>query len=236
MKTSNYRFITFLLFLLSGFVQGFLILSSGNQNQLSPSMSSRVASIKHDQRQSVGMTIQRSSSHNNNNENEKRKIRQDNNRMTGWWQKQPLIFLAALSLAMNTITFTPVNLPLHSSLNVNIANAFGENIVKELKSSGGSEKYTEKGMDLVETLKKRTEENRAKNDRETMEKSFMNSQAGFYGPFDKFIPVLKANGEYDLVPEEQYKELVKKGKVVGRTYVDGTNDVKNSNTKPDSEI
>ena len=120
--------------------------------------------------------------------------------------------------------------PLDTSTNINVANAFGENIMKELKSSGGSEKYTENGMNLVETLKKRTEENKAKNDRETMEKSFMNSQAGFYGPFDKFIPVLKTNGEYDLVPEDKYKELVKQGKVVGRTFVDGTSDVKNSNT------
>merc|ERR1712146_746967 len=209
---------------------GFVLLSPEKHDNLLSIQSSNIVSFKGRQIFSDERLMKRSSSY--HTEGDKKIEKEQIKNIRDWcWQKSSLISLAAFSLIMNTNILAPLD----TSANINVANAFGENIMKELKSSGGSEKYTENGMDLVETLKKRTEENKAKNDRETMEKSFMNSQAGFYGPFDKFIPVLKTNGEYDLVPEDKYKELVKQGKVVGRTFVDGTSDVKKSNTNNDGQ-
>ncbi|EWM27414.1 hypothetical protein Naga_100138g7 [Nannochloropsis gaditana] len=102
------------------------------------------------------------------------------------------------------------------------ANAFGEDIAAKVQKSlneDTTKKYTEDGMDLVETLKRRTIQNKAKNDRILMEKTFLNSEAGIYGPFDKFIPVMKKDGQYVLLTEDQYNTLKGEGKIVGRDFV-----------------
>ncbi|KAM3567899.1 hypothetical protein VYU27_009964 [Nannochloropsis oceanica] len=100
--------------------------------------------------------------------------------------------------------------------------AFGEDIAAKVQKSlkeDTTKKYTDDGMDLVETLKKRTIQNKAKNDRILMEKTFLNSEAGIYGPFDKFIPVMRKDGQYVLLTEEEYKTLKNEGKIVGRDFV-----------------
>ena len=71
----------------------------------------------------------------------------------------------------------------------------------------------------IASLRKKTEENRERNEREVAMKSFANSQAGEFGPFSRYLPVEKLDGTFDILTYPRYEELKKQKAIVGKKYV-----------------
>lgn len=74
--------------------------------------------------------------------------------------------------------------------------------------------------ELVERLKKQTEENREKNERIVKAKTFTNDQSASFGPFDRQIVILNTDGEsFTLLQKPQAMRLKKLGYIEGRAFV-----------------
>ncbi len=72
---------------------------------------------------------------------------------------------------------------------------------------------------LITQLRKKTEENRARNEAEVAIKEFTNSDAGLYGPFSRKLPVLKLDGGYELISYRKYDEEERLGHVKDKKYL-----------------
>jgi len=66
---------------------------------------------------------------------------------------------------------------------------------------------------LVAKLRKQTEENSAKNKRQVELEMFANSQSGEFGPFSRYVPVERSDGEFVLVRVKDYERLRKQKKI-----------------------
>ncbi|CAM9206020.1 unnamed protein product [Ectocarpus sp. 6 AP-2014] len=79
--------------------------------------------------------------------------------------------------------------------------------------------------ELMATLKRRTMENKAKNDEEIATKTFVNGQSGEFGPFSRYVPVKhKDTGKFELVLVSELEEMKRNGLIVsergGDVFVD----------------
>ncbi|CAM9737759.1 unnamed protein product [Ectocarpus fasciculatus] len=79
--------------------------------------------------------------------------------------------------------------------------------------------------ELMATLKRRTMENKAKNDEEIATKTFVNGQSGEFGPFSRYVPVKhKDTGKFELVLISELEEMKRNGLIVsergGDVFVD----------------
>ncbi|CAB1117238.1 unnamed protein product [Ectocarpus sp. CCAP 1310/34] len=79
--------------------------------------------------------------------------------------------------------------------------------------------------ELMATLKRRTIENKAKNDEEIATKTFANGQSGEFGPFSRYVPVKhKDTGKFELVLISELEEMKRNGLIVserlGDVFVD----------------
>ncbi|CAN0452538.1 unnamed protein product [Ascophyllum nodosum] len=69
--------------------------------------------------------------------------------------------------------------------------------------------------ELIAKLKKRTLENKARNDEEIATKTFVNGQSGEFGPFSRYVPVKhKDTGRYELMLVRELDEMKRKGVIV----------------------
>jgi len=79
----------------------------------------------------------------------------------------------------------------------------------------------EEGSVLLEKLRQQTLENREKNERTVRQKTIANDQGASFGPFDRMIVVLNADGEgYTLLENPQAMRLKKQGYIKGRQFVE----------------
>eukprot|EP00903_Cladosiphon_okamuranus_P008731 g8363.t1 len=97
----------------------------------------------------------------------------------------------------------------------------GEASEEVVKVSTKAPVQEEPESELVATLKRRTLENKAKNDEEIATKTFVNGQSGEFGPFSRYVPVKhKDTGKYELVLIPELDELKRKGVVVTERGID----------------
>ncbi|CAM9332525.1 unnamed protein product [Pylaiella littoralis] len=74
--------------------------------------------------------------------------------------------------------------------------------------------------ELMATLKRRTIENKARNDEEIVTKTFVNSQSGEFGPFSRYVPVKhKDTGKYELVLVAELDSMKREGLVINERGV-----------------
>ncbi|CAM9865224.1 unnamed protein product, partial [Hapterophycus canaliculatus] len=75
--------------------------------------------------------------------------------------------------------------------------------------------------ELMATLKRRTLENKARNDEEIATKTFANGQSGEFGPFSRYVPVKhKDTGKYELVLIAELDGMKREGLVVNERGID----------------
>ncbi|KAG5188260.1 hypothetical protein JKP88DRAFT_234458 [Tribonema minus] len=78
--------------------------------------------------------------------------------------------------------------------------------------------------DLIKRLRQKTVENKAKNEAMVAEKTFMNNQAGEFGPFSRYVLVKRPNdGKYELVLIRDLDDLKRQGIIEssGKAFVPG---------------
>ena len=79
--------------------------------------------------------------------------------------------------------------------------------------------------ELVRTLRKRTAENAAANAREVQLRTLTNGMGAQFGPFSSDAPILKPNGDFDVVSVSTLEALKGRGVIVKRrgldAYADG---------------
>ncbi|CAM9459043.1 unnamed protein product [Laminaria digitata] len=81
--------------------------------------------------------------------------------------------------------------------------------------------------ELMAKLKKRTADNKSKNDEEIATKTFVNGQSGEFGPFSRYVPVKhKDTGRYELVLISELEGMKQSGLVVNERGVDVFADAK----------
>lgn len=81
--------------------------------------------------------------------------------------------------------------------------------------------------ELMTTLKRRTAENKARNDEEVATKTFANGQAGEFGIFSRYVPVKHMDtGRFELILVSELDQMKKAGLVVNRGGTEYFTDVK----------
>ena len=72
---------------------------------------------------------------------------------------------------------------------------------------------------LVAKLRQQTKDNAEANARRVELEMFQNAQSGQFGPFSRFVPVMKADGSFVLVLAGEYEELKKQKRVAKQKFL-----------------
>ena len=75
--------------------------------------------------------------------------------------------------------------------------------------------------ELIRRLRQKTADNAEVNAREVKEKTLRNGLAGTFGPFSSEAPIMRPDGEFDIVSLERFDRLKDAGKLtVSKTGLD----------------
>jgi hypothetical protein len=79
---------------------------------------------------------------------------------------------------------------------------------------------SDEDIELVKRLRQKTEENREKNERAVMIKTFENNQSASFGPFDRQVLIMNTDEKtFTLLQNPQAMRLKKAGYIEGRKFV-----------------
>lgn len=92
---------------------------------------------------------------------------------------------------------------------------------KDKVAGTAGEETSEDESELMTRLKRKTEDNREKNEQAVKIKTFENDQAANFGPFDRQVVILNTDGKtFTLLQNPQAMRLKKSGYIVGRKFVE----------------
>jgi hypothetical protein len=91
---------------------------------------------------------------------------------------------------------------------------------KTVRQSSATTASDDEDLELVKRLRQKTEENREKNERAVMIKTFENNQSASFGPFDRQVLIMNTDEKtFTLLQNPQAMRLKKAGYIEGRKFV-----------------